>query len=180
MARKLFKNLFPNPDNIKNRPGLKFLGALLHDPNLFHMNRHSVSVAFAIGLFMAFMPMLGQMPAAALVAFCLRANLPIAVALVWISNPVTIPPIFFATYEFGRWVLDSPAMHFSVELSWEWFSSELRNFWKPLLVGSLIIASFFSAIGYFGIQLFWRWHVVSNWEKRKARRAEQADKDSDG
>lgn len=172
MPKKLFKNLFPAPEDIKKRPGLKLLGTLLDDPNLFHMNRQSVSLAFAIGLFVAFLPILGQMPVAALVAFLLRANLPIAVALVWVSNPLTIPPIFYATYEFGRWVLDSPSLQFSMELSWEWFSSELRKFWKPLLVGSLIIASMLSAIGYFGIRFFWRWHVISNWEKRKSRRAE--------
>jgi uncharacterized protein (DUF2062 family) len=177
MARKLFKNWFPDPAAIKDRPGLQFLGSLLHDPNLFHMNRHSVSVAFAIGLFMAFMPVLGQMPAAAFIAFCLRANLPIAVALVWISNPVTIPPIFYATYEFGSWVLDTPPNEFTIELSWEWFTGTFMGLWKPLLVGSLICASFFSITGYFSIQLFWRWHVVRNWEKRKEQRLRQAAKD---
>jgi len=161
MAKKIFKRWLPDPAEFKKRPALNFMSHLLHDPNLFHLNRHSVSGAFFIGLLTAFLPILGQMP--------------IAVALVWISNPITIPPIFFATYELGRWILDTPSVGFTMELSWEWFSTEFTKLWKPLVVGSLICGVIFGGIGYISIQLFWRWHVVRNWEKRKRRRAQDVD-----
>ncbi|MAZ89806.1 MAG: ATP-binding protein [Cellvibrionaceae bacterium] len=175
MAKKIFKRWLPDPAEFKKRPALNFMSHLLHDPNLFHLNRHSVSGAFFIGLFTAFLPILGQMPIAALLALVCRVNLPIAVALVWISNPITIPPIFFATYELGRWILDTPSVGFSIELSWEWFSTEFTKLWRPLVVGSLICGVVFGGIGYISIQLFWRWHVVRNWEKRKRRRAQSVD-----
>ncbi|NIB41261.1 DUF2062 domain-containing protein [Pseudomaricurvus alkylphenolicus] len=173
MARKILKRWLPNPHEIKEHPTLNFMSHLLHDPNLFHLNRHSVSGAFFVGLFVALMPTLGQMPIAALVALMFRVNMPIAVALVWISNPLTMPAIFYATYEFGRWILDSPALEFTMELSWEWFSTEFTKLWQPLVVGSLLAGLVVGCLGYISMQLFWRWHVVRNWEKRKARRQAQ-------
>ena len=45
-----------------------------------------------------------------LVVFCislfLRMNLPIVVALQWISNPITMGPIYFADYQVGLVVLN--------------------------------------------------------------------------
>lgn len=179
MPRKILKRWVPTRSEFKQRPGLKFLGVLLHDPNLFHLNRHSVSGAFFVGIFVAFLPILGQMPVAALLALLCRVNLPIAVALVWISNPVTTPPIFYATYELGRWILGTPAVEFTLNLSWEWFKSELPKLWQPLFAGSLTCGVVFGSLGYFAIQGLWRWQVINNWEKRKLARQQkqQASKD---
>lgn len=178
MPRKLIKRWTPDPASIKNNPALHFLGDLLHDPNLFHLNRHSVSVAFFVGIFIAFIPAPGQMAIAAGAAFLFRCNLPLSLALVWISNPITIPPIFYATYKLGAWILGTPPMDFTIELSWSWFTEELTNLWQPLLVGSLISGLTFGSLGYLCMQGFWRWHVVSNWEKRKALRQKRQDEQS--
>ena len=185
MARKLFKRWLPDPHEFKKHPSLNFISHLLHDPNLFHLNRHSVSGAFALGLFIAFLPIIGQMPLAALCAIYFRVNMPIAVALVWVSNPITIPPIFIAAYELGRHILGRPALEFKIELSWQWFNTEFTNLWQPLLLGSLIAAIVFSALGYICLQLFWRWQVVRHWEKRKIQRMQkklenQPNKPEDG
>jgi uncharacterized protein (DUF2062 family) len=166
MPRKLFKRWLPDQAKVRDTRSLQFLGTLLHDPNLFHLNRHSVSVAFAVGLFLAFLPIPGQVPLAALLALWLRCNLPLSVALVWISNPLTFPVIFFAAYKVGLWFLDAPYVPFSFELSWDWFTSKFLRIWKPLLLGSVIFSVFFSAGGYLLIQGLWRWSVVNRWQKR--------------
>jgi len=164
MARKLLKRWMPDPAAFRNKPSLQFLGNLLHDPNLFHLNRHSVSVAVFVGVFVAFLPILGQMPLAAILALLFRCNLPLAVLLCWISNPVTFPPIFFATYELGRWILQVPPAKFSIELSWECFNEEFQRLWKPLIVGSVLTGLVLGAIGYLSMQAFWYWHVMTTWE----------------
>jgi uncharacterized protein len=184
MAKKLFKRWIPEPAFFREHKSLQFLGHLLHDPNLFHLNRHSVSGAFFVGLFTAFLPTLGQMPIAAVLALFCRVNMPISVALVWISNPLTMPAIFYATFEFGQWLLKSPPIKFSMEMSWEWFSSEFPHLWQPLLLGSLIIGVIMGAVGYLAMQVFWRWQVLRHWEQRKAdrlakRRLQEIDENLD-
>lgn len=179
MPRKLFKRWLPTPTDFKNQKSLGFMGSLLQDPHLFHLNRHSVSGALFVGLFVAFLPMPGQMPIAALMAFWFRVNMPISVALVWISNPLTMAPIFFATYELGRWLIGSPPLAFSIDLSWSWLTNEFTHFWKPLLAGSLLTGVVAGASGYIAMQIFWRWHVLRNWKRRKLRRQQaQADTNS--
>lgn len=170
MPKKILQKYFPNPQTIKDNQSLKFLGDKLHEPNLWHLNRRSVSRAFMVGVFFAFMPMPFQMVAAAFVGIWVNSNLPISIGLVWISNPITIPPIFYFTYKVGTVILGLPTRSFQIELSMEWVMTELGAIWQPLLLGSLICGILFSAMGYIGMQLFWRWHVVRNWKKRQLKR----------
>ena len=174
MPKKALKKLFPDPKAVQDHPSLQFLGTLLHEPNLWHLNRRSVSRAFLVGIFFAFMPMPFQMVAAAIAGVIIHSNLPISIGLVWISNPVTIPPIFYFTYKVGAAILEIPTRPFEIELSMEWAMTELGAIWEPLLLGSFLCATVFGAIGYVGIRLFWRFHVIHNWNKRKQARAEKA------
>jgi len=167
MAKKYIRRYFPDPHKIREHKHLRIFGTLLHDPNLWHLNRRSASGAFAVGLFMAFVPMPFQMIPAAAAAILLRVNLPIAVALVWITNPITMPPIFYFCYTLGAWMLDTPLRVVEFQISWEWLNTELHRVWRPFLLGSFLVGSVSAAIGYFGIHGLWRWHVVRDWEKRK-------------
>ena len=173
MARKLIRRFLPNAHAVKDTPALQFLGDLLHDPNLFHLNRHSVSLAVFFGVFLAFLPLPGQMILAALAALWVRCNLPIAVALVWITNPLTMSPIYFFTYQLGRKLLDAPAVSAPVELSWGWVAEEFALIWKPLLLGSLLTGFVLGGLSYIAMQLYWRWHVTHSWEKRRRQRLER-------
>ena len=101
MPRKLLKKIFPNLDSIRSSQSLEIFGHAGREPNLWHLNRRSVSRAVAVGLFCAFVPIPGQMILAAAFAIILRANIPISVILVWISNPLTMPALFYTAYKFG-------------------------------------------------------------------------------
>ena len=52
MPKKLLKKYMPDPEMLKQQKSLQFLGDRLHEPNLWHLNRKSVSLAFAVGLFL--------------------------------------------------------------------------------------------------------------------------------
>jgi uncharacterized protein (DUF2062 family) len=171
MARHILKRFIPNAAAIKSTPALQFLGHLLHDPNLFHLNRRSVSMAFLVGIFIAVaIPLPGQMALAALAALYFRCNLPIAVALVWITNPVTIPFFFYIAYVLGCFVLQIPPNEFKIELTIQWFAQELERLLPPFLLGSFILGAILACIGYVSMQLYWRWNVNRNWQKRKLKR----------
>lgn len=170
MPRKLLKRWLPDPKKVREKPGLQFLGTLLHDPNLFLLNRQSVSLAFMVGLFVCFLPVPGQMPLAATAALLMRCNLPLAVSLVWLTNPVTMPVLFFAAYKAGAWMLGRPPTHFSFELTWDWLSTGFLTIWKPLLLGCLTFGIGSGLAGYLLIQGFWRWHVADRWKQRGERR----------
>ncbi|SHE51947.1 hypothetical protein SAMN04487965_0067 [Microbulbifer donghaiensis] len=171
MPKSIIRRWLPTPEQVRANSGLKFLGTLLHDPNLFHLNRHSVSVAFAVGVFTSFLPLPGQMIIAALLALWFRCNLPLSMILVWISNPVTMPAIFYSTYKLGAWILGTPPLDFRIELSWEWLTEEVGKIWMPLFFGSLLAGIFFATVSYFTMQALWRWHVVKRWKLRLQRRS---------
>jgi uncharacterized protein len=168
--QKLLHKFIPDHDVIKQHKNLQFLGDKLHDPNLWHLNRRSVSMAFAVGLFGAWIPTPGQMAIAAIGAFYLRANLPISVGLVWITNPVTMPPLFYFAYLVGLTVLNLPAVSFSLNAI---LSGEIL---LPFLTGCLILGIVSSTAGYFGISYFWRYHTARKWAKRQQTRKNPSSK----
>ena len=58
----------------------------------------------AIGVFVAFTPLMGvQMLIALLLATLTYSNRPAAAAAVWITNPFTAIPIYVMTYRIGRY-----------------------------------------------------------------------------
>lgn len=167
MPRKIIKRYFPGHDKIREHKNLQFLGPLLHDPNLLHLNRKSISGAFAVGLFIGWVPVPFQMVLAALVAIVFRVNMPISVMLVWFSNPVTMPPLFYFAYKLGTWILGVKESRFKFELSFEWLNQGLHAIWQPFLLGCFIMAVVSSIGGYLTIRGLWRMKVVQRWNERK-------------
>lgn len=175
MPKKLIKRYMPDHHTIREHKHLRFFGSLLHDPNLWHLNRRSASGAFAVGLFMAFVPVPFQMLLGAAGAILFRVNLPLSVALVWITNPLTMPPMFYFTYRVGVWLLGNPSHHESIhfELSYDWLMSGLGAIWEPFLLGCFVTGSVAALTGYLTIRGLWRLHLVKHYNARKARRQER-------
>ena len=169
MAKKFIKSWFPAYESVRGHRALEMLGPRLRAPDLWHMNRRSVAGAFAVGLFVAFLPIPMQMLLAAAIAIWVRVNLPISVLLVWVSNPLTMPPIFYTAYTIGRWILNEPRRSFRVEMTIEWFTGDLLTIWKPLVTGSLVLAVIASGLGYITIRVLWRLSIVERLKIRRAR-----------
>ena len=169
MPKHLIKRFAPDHDSIRNHKQLRMFGRLLHDPNLWHLNRRSVSGAFAVGLFWAFIPIPMQMVLSAATAIPARVNLPISVALVWITNPLTIPPMFYFNYLVGTWILGNPPQQIEFELTVEWLTESMASIWQPLYLGSLICGTIAATIGYFSMRGLWRLYVVRHLRKRRER-----------
>lgn len=169
MLKKLIKKHLPRHETIRKQKAFSVFGTLLHNPNLWSLNRRSASGAFAVGLFMTFIPLPSQMIMAAGLAIFFGVNLPLSVALVWITNPITIPIIFYGTYKVGTFLLNSQEHHFKFELTWDFLFNQMGQIAPPFLLGCLVCAVFFSLLGYFGVRTIWRYSVVRSWKQRRFR-----------
>lgn len=169
MPRRLLKRIMPDHKTIREHKHLRCFGTLLHNPALWHMNRHSVAKAFAIGLFFAWVPVPFQMVLGAGGAILFHANLPLSIVLVWLTNPLTMPPMFYGAYKLGAWLLDEELQHFDMELSLAWLQHEMALIWAPFLLGCLVLGVASSLLGYIGIQIAWRSMVIKRWRKRHIR-----------
>lgn len=143
----------------------------LEDERLWHMTRHSVARAVAIGLFFGLMLPFAQFLFAVITAIVLRANVALSAAFTLVSNPFTFPPIYWAAYQLGGWILDSRRIdpdraatgaqreveRLAEELTWlgatwEW----LMSAGAPLLTGLAVLACAVATIGYVLVWLLWR------------------------
>lgn len=167
--KRWLKGILPDPREILNKKYLRVFGTLLQDPNLWHLNRRSASGAVAVGLFMMYMPPLGQAFMAAAAAIKLRVNLPISVTLIWLSNPLTIPPMFYLAYVIGASLLGQPVRAFDPAFWLDWHN--WLGVVGPVMLGSLICATLFSVTGYFTVQAIWRWSLMRQIQRRRERYA---------
>lgn len=170
MSKQFFKKWLPNPTTVKSNKNLQFLGTLLHDPNLWHMNRRSISGGMAVGLFMAFIPVPMQMLFAAFFAVVFRVNLPLSVSLVWLTNPITIPPVFYFAYKLGAFLLGITPQYLDAHFTLEWLTNTLGQIWQPLLVGSLTLAITSATVGYFTVRILWSLQIKRLWQARRLKR----------
>lgn len=167
MPKKFIRRLLPSHTSVKGNKSLKMFGKVLHDPNLWHLNRRSATGAFGIGLFFAFWPVPFQMFLSAGAAIPLRVNLPLSIATVWITNPITMAPIFYMAYLIGSTVLGTEVNTFNFELSWSWLAASITTIGPAFILGCAICSVVAATLGYFGLDWIWRWSVIKAWQDRR-------------
>lgn len=173
MPRRIIKRFLPDHNTLFKHKHLRILGPLIENPYLLHLNRRSVSGAFAVGLFLAWVPVPFQMALSAITAVLVRVNLPISVALVWVSNPITMPPLFYFAYKLGAWALGTKPNQFDFELSFTWLANSLSAIWEPFLLGCFIMGCLSALLGSLAIRGLWRFKVVQRWNERKSQRLQR-------
>ena len=163
------RKYLPTREQLRETRSLQFLGEMIFEPNLWHFNRHSVSYALLFGLFCCFLPIPFQMIPCVLLCVAVRCNVPLAIALVWISNPITMPPMMYFAYRVGTRILGQSDQLVSIDLSLEWLTTQLAIVWQPLLLGSLVCGVTTGVIGFVTVHLYWRWKVSNSSKIRRAR-----------
>jgi uncharacterized protein len=144
----------------------------LGHPNLWCLNRRSVSGAVAIGLFSGLVPGPLQMLTALLIAIPCRKNIPVALIVTLYTNPLTIVPLYLLAYGYGRMLL--PGEHAPVTGNFEMDLHWVLALGKPLVVGLVALGLTLALIGYVTTTLAWRAWAVSAWRARAQRRKEKA------
>lgn len=117
------------------------------------INRKMVTRALLIGVSIGLIPMPFQMVLVVGMIFFLKFNVPIALLILWFSNPLTMPFIYYAQYTTGVYLLDMDKL--VVELSLEWFENNFSNIFIPLYVGTLFYMLTLAPLVYFIIDFLW-------------------------
>ncbi|QOY55239.1 DUF2062 domain-containing protein [Candidatus Sulfurimonas marisnigri] len=117
-------------------------------------NRRMVSRGVFIGLLIAFIPMPMQMLAVVAVMPFFRFNVPVGIAMCWLSNPFTMPPMYYMEYLTGSFFLGMEIA--PVEMTLEWFSDNISKIFIPLYLGAAFYSIVGSTLGYYLVNHFWR------------------------
>ncbi|CAA6801959.1 MAG: Unknown protein [uncultured Sulfurovum sp.] len=159
MIRKIFKRKNSN-GKIK-----EFIKKYKIPREYLSINRKSISKGVLIGLFWAFIPMPMQMLAVLALTPFIKFNVPIAITMVWLSNPITMPFMYYIEYQTGNFLLGNEGLE-NIELSLNWFSNNWDKIITPLYVGTIPYSLGISSIVYFIVNKLW----IDSVHKEKSNR----------
>ncbi|WP_072680952.1 DUF2062 domain-containing protein [Arcobacter sp. LA11] len=159
MPRKQLKKVLPTHENIKEQRFLKIFGSFLHKREIWSLSRKRVVTGVLIGIFVAALPMPLQMILAAFLAILFNANLPISFILIFISNPITMPPLFYLEYQIGKLIIkpENP-IEFNFESMYDNFGDIALSLWT----GALVIGVFASVTCAIIVNFLWIYIVKKN------------------
>ena len=179
MLKKIKQLLQVTPNKLKNKKFAGKYGDALFHYTLWHPTRHSIQRSALIGLFWSTPPIPLQIPI--VIGFCMKfkANLPLALALVWITNPLTIVPITLFEYWLGSrlldiiQVVDMIGMPEQIAGMTDLPEQTSFQFSKviALLLGILTLGVCAGSAGYIIAGLVWRWRTIRKWRRRIKRNA---------
>jgi len=173
MPRRFFRKFAFKRDRLHGQWFMAPFRHLLHDHRLWTIRRKNVVPAFALGLFIAFLPFPGHILVAVLLALALRINLPVAALSTLISNPLTVGPLFYLCYSLGAWLMGIQPQPFEFEFSLAWLGEQVTDIWEPLLLGCVLVGSVVATVGYVALDLLWRASISDYLAKRRAKRSDK-------
>lgn len=148
---------------------LRPFSAALRHPMYLAVNRRSVTVALAIGVFISMLPIPGHTPIAVAIALLLGVNLGVAALAAWANSPLTLVPVFYFEYRLGAWLMRMPPQPWPDKVSWDWLQAQIGLIGRPLFLGALITATVAAALVYLGVNAVWRWSSGRRLERRRRR-----------
>lgn len=178
MPRRFFRKFSVKKHEVGERWYLAPFQHMLHDRRLWGVRRQTVVPAFALGLFMSFMPFPGHPAWATLLALAFRINVPVAFATTFVSNPLTMGPMYYVAYQIGSWILGMEPEPFDFEMSLEWMTTTFLNYWAPISLGCFLMGLTAGAIGYVVVDALWRYSIHDYKSKKRQRRGDAGSDDT--
>lgn len=176
MFKPFLQTWLPRPEHVKALKIMRIFGDRASNPKLWYINRRSIAIAIFIGSFWGILPIPLHSLLILLSVLLLQVNLPIALLLAWLMNPVTFVPIIWTGFWIGSKIFQAPMLNIErlkallVQLQdWilHWGHGPLDlSIAKILATGLLIeatcIALLLSGLSY----LLWHWQLVRAWQRR--------------
>lgn len=169
--RNWFKRITPDRDALLASRWLRPVAHRLAHPDIWHFNRRNVARGVALGLFVGFLVPIGQIVIAALLAASARGNLLVASIATLVTNPVTFPPIYYAAWRTGTFLL-APFQNEAtagtmarpgVDTS---MLEMLTSASLPTIAGLVLFASVAAVLGFGAVHLAWRVSLQRQWRRR--------------
>src|SRR5687767_2694472 len=172
-----FRRNVPSRDQIAGHRFSRPFRTHLRRDELWRFTRRSVPRGVAVGLFVGVLFLIPgvQIVAAAIFSLPVRANIPVAAAMTFLTNPLTTPALLVAAGEVGSFfgfgadigtVRAMLARGTSLEAWLAWLLSDAA---LGILCGLAVIAAVSAALGYFISVLIWRWWQARKWRRRAER-----------
>jgi len=168
--KKLLHRMRLSPEHIQAGKVGKWLGKHGVNPDLWSFRRGPVARAMVAGLFPATSPFLGLHHILALfLAVVMRANVPVAVVVQTVNNPLTIPIYYTMAYHVGEVMLGRPAKYENrigekikkldetdgIRAKLRMLAGELAMVAVPLMLGCTVIGVVVSVAGYGLVYALW-------------------------
>ena len=163
---KKFLKPLPRRSNIHRYPVLKWFAETAYKRSyLWSFKGHSMQAALFWGIWISMLPIVGiQMIVVFFVSLLVRANLPLIIALQWISNPLTMGPIYFADYKIGMILINLMGLKYpknnllSRNYDWSEFSMKellrLLDTFPPMFLGGSVLGIFMGVFAVFLYKIF--------------------------
>ena len=170
--QRWLKRITPDRHTLEKLWCLRPFKAAVLDRGCWTFNRHSVTRAFALGLFIAFIPptpLPVHIVTCVILGLLFRLNLPVLIATTFVSNPFTWLPQVAGSIWVGAKLLGMDLMPFLQELHHRHLWTQVNQLWAPLLLGALVLGITAAACGYILASLAWRVRVSFQLRRRRAR-----------
>lgn len=174
VVRKWFKQITPRQESVLANRWIRPFAHRLTHPEIWHFNRRNVARGVALGLFVGFIVPFGQVVLAALLAASARGNLLIAAVATLVTNPLTFPPIYYAAFRTGSFLLNSNSAEGSSATSGALPQAAsvlemITSASLPTVFGLVLFAVVSAASGFGAVHLAWRLSVSQQWRSRRNR-----------
>lgn len=168
--RRWLDRATPSRESVEGNRWLRPFAQRVMHSSLWRFTRRSVPRGVALGVVTGVLVPMGQIPASAVLALPLRANIPAAAATTFITNPFTTPPLWVAAYWLGSWMIgpgEAAAQSRAIERSWsDWLVHQAG---PATLAGLVTITFALALLGYFGTAFVWRLWIACKWRRRRLR-----------
>jgi uncharacterized protein (DUF2062 family) len=164
MIRKFFRK----SSNKKQSRFDKFLEKYNLPKAYFATHRRAITRGLAIGAFWALIPMPMQMAGVMALTPFVKFNVPLAIAVVWLSNPLTYPIMFYVEYITGNFLLQQNGVD-HIELTMQWFSNNWDIIASALYTGAFFYATVVNGLMYMLTNYLWIRSVHKQRNKSKSK-----------
>jgi uncharacterized protein (DUF2062 family) len=165
----------PTREEIGKSRWIKPFGGRVLRSEYWRFTRRSVPRGVAVGMWVGIFALIPgvQIIGSALMSLPFRANIPVAAAMTFLTNPFTTPFLLGASYFVGSLLglggqRGIPGRHASIG---EWLAWLFSDAALATVSGLLIIATVSAIVSYFATILFWRWWTGRKWRRRARRGA---------